>query len=491
MKIKIENCAVLDPVAPWGYSAGQNILIEDQRIKSVSGAPIEEPVDRGINGDKFLAIPGLINAHTHSPENFTRATDDRLPLEPWLVHLVWGSDSFSERDHYLTAMVGVIEMLRSGTTSVLDHLSLPPKPNLAGINGAMKAYRDSGIRAGVAPMIGDASYDVEDGEDRGHETVRTVYAGAQDEQGEADLFGIIEEFFKNWHHSEQGRLRCWVGPSGVQWVTLDFLHRCRDLARRYNGGLHMHLMETRVQDHVCRKVYSSTATSMLAKEGLLGPDVSLPHSVWLTDKDVERIASAGAVPVHNPAANLKLGSGFAPIRKMFDAGIIPALGADGSKSSDHQVMFGHLHLAALIHNLTLAEPHRWLASREVFRMATEGGAAALMLPQQLGQIRPGYLADLVLLDLESPSLTPFNDAYHHLAFTELGQSVHTVIIDGKVVVEDGKIVTFDVKAILEETREAARERAYRKPMPKEWAVAMERFLSYQQDIVHNTRFEED
>jgi 5-methylthioadenosine/S-adenosylhomocysteine deaminase len=492
MSILIENCTVLDPAATWGASTGRFILIEGDAITSITPERPARAVDRVIDGQWLFAIPGLINAHTHSPENFTRATSERLPLEPWLAHLFGMSGSFSKRDHYLTAMVGVIEMLRTGCTAVLDHLSMPPRPSLEAMDGAMEAYRDSGIRAGVAPLIRDAFYDVEYGHRRGHRTLDTFYAGMnQNMPSIPDMMAMMDAFFEKWHCKAGGRLRCWIGPSGVQWASVDFLHACLDTARKHGGGVHMHLLESRVQDWTMRQMYGKTAVALLADEKLLGPDVSLPHSVWLTDKDVQRIADAGAVPVHNPSANLKLGSGLSPIRKMLDAGITPALGADGAQSSDHQVIFGMIHLAALIHNLSFLEPEKWLSAREVARMATEGGAAALMLPDRLGKLAPGYLADITLLDLRSPHLTPFNDAYCHLAFTEPGSSTHTVIINGQIVLDDGVITTFDEAAILAEVREVTKSRPHRQPIPERVRFAMERFMAYHQDIIHNTRFEQD
>jgi cytosine/adenosine deaminase-related metal-dependent hydrolase len=488
VSILIEGCAVLDPAAPWGRQTGRHVLIEGTRIAGVSAQRPPGTFDRVIDGRNFLAIPGLVNAHTHSLENYARATDERLPLEPWLVHTIWALDVFSERDYYLAAMVGVVEMLLSGTTAVIDHLGLTPGAGAGHLGAAMEAYRDSGIRAGIAPLIRQSGFDTEEGQARGHRTAETVLNRMAGRRTDAEYIELLEGFFRTWHNAEGGRLRCWTGPSGVQWATVGFLHQCLDVARRAGGGLHMHLMESRVQDHVIRRKYGRTAVALLAGEKLLGPDVSLPHSVWITDRDVRRIADAGAVPVHNPAANLRLGSGHAPIRKMLAAGITPGLGADGAKSSDHQNMFGHLHIAALIHNLTYTAPDSWIATREAVRMATEGGAAALMLAGRLGRIEPGYLADITLLDLRSPSLTPFNDAYHHLAFTELGRSVHSVIIDGRLVVEAGRILTFDSAAILEEVREATKERMHRRPFPREWQEALDRYMAFQQDIVRNTAF---
>jgi guanine deaminase len=483
----IEGCAVLDEAAPWGHHPNRHIAVAGSTIVGVSEERPPGPFGRVIDGRHFLAIPGLVNAHTHSTENYARATDERLPLEPWLVHTIWALDGLSERDAYLAAMVGVIEMLLSGTTSVIDHLGVGPAGGVGHLGAAMQAYRDSGIRAGIAPLIRQSFLDAEDGQARGHGTAETVLSRGP-RRTDDEWVELMEEFFRLWHNAEGGRLRCWTGPSGVQWATPEFLHRCLDLSRRHGAGLHMHLMESRVQDHVIRTKYGRTAVALLESEGLLGPDVSLPHSIWLTDRDVGRIARAGAVPVHNPAANLRLGSGLAPIRKFLEAGVTPGLGADGSKSSDHQNMFAHLHLAALIHNAGNPVPDTWIATREAFRMATAGGAAALLLPGRLGRLKPGYLADITLLDLRSPSLTPFNDAFHHLAFTELGRSVDTVIVDGRPVVEGGRIVTFDAAAILEEVRAATRERVHRRPFPREWREARDRFMAYQQDIATGSVF---
>lgn len=492
MTILIENCSLLDMDAHWGVRSKQHILIDGDTIKSITPDRPALADGRIIDGSHLLAIPGLINAHTHSPENFTRATSDRLPLEPWLVHLFGMSGSFSKRDHYLVAMLGVIEMLKTGCTAVIDHLSMPPKPSLDAMDGAMEAYRDSGIRAGVAPLVRDNFFDVELGQRRGYQTAETFYARTNDNMPPIpEQMALMDAFFGKWHNQAGGRLRCYTGPSGVQWASVEFLHACLETARKHGGGMHTHLLESRVQDVTIREKYGKTAVALMYDEGALGSDVSLPHSVWLTDKDIQRIADSGAVPVHNPSANLKLGSGLSPIRKLLDAGVVPALGADGAQSSDHQVMFGILHLAALIHNLSYLEPEKWISSREAVRMATEGGAAALMLSGRLGKLAPGYLADITLLDLRSPHLTPFNDAYHHLAFTEPGSSTHTVIINGDIVVDAGVITTFDEAAILEEIREATRHRQHRQPIPAEVQLAIERFLRFQQDIVHNIPFEQD
>jgi cytosine/adenosine deaminase-related metal-dependent hydrolase len=221
----------------------------------------------------------------------------------------------------------------------------------------------------------------------------------------------------------------------------------------------------------------------LAERELLGPEVSLPHAVWVTKEDLPDLAQAQASVVHNPAANLKLGSGLAPIPAMLAAGVNVALGCDGSASSDNQVLFEAVRLAAMIHNPTEPDPKRWVSARQAMHMATEAGAVVLGLAGQVGQLEPGYLADVVLLDLTSPLLTPLNDAYRHLAFCESGTSVRTVVIDGQVVMNEGRIELFDEAAIIAEVREAVKGRPHFQPVPPEVETAIQRFAEFQQGIV--------
>jgi 5-methylthioadenosine/S-adenosylhomocysteine deaminase len=490
MTIVIRNTTILDEQAPFGSREGVNIVIRGNLIDTVTAKDVNIPSNRQIDGSNLLVIPGLINAHTHSPENIAKGLNDRLPFEPWLAHSIWAMDGITPADYHMAALLGCIEMLQSGVTSVLDHVGIGGVDVHDQLNAVMQAYAVSGMRAGVAPLFREIPTDLIDGHSRGYLTDADVPVSATVEDTRR-MTEVLEAFFKRWHQAEGDRLRCWVGPSGVQWFSIENLHLYFDLARRHRGGVHMHLMETRIQDQLVRRAHGKTAVEMLDAENLLGPDVSLPHSVWLTNKDVDRLARTGAVPVHNPAANLRLGSGLSPISRMLAAGVLPGLGADGAKSSDHQNMFGHIHLAALVHNLSSTNPSEWVSSRQVVRMATVGGAAALMRPKDLGAIAPGYLADLALLDLRSPGLVPLNDAYHHLAYCELGAAVRHVIIDGKIVVENKKVLSFDADAVIDQARAAATRRHFRKGVPAEIQARLDRILKYQQSVVNGPPFEQD
>ncbi|HMQ52116.1 MAG TPA: amidohydrolase [Anaerolineae bacterium] len=488
MRLLIEDCAVLDADQPQGYASGQYLVLEDNLITAVTGQRPGGEFDRVISGADRLAIPGLINAHTHSPENFLRATTDRLALEPWLVHLFGMCGEFSARDYYLSIMLGVIEMVRSGVTGVVDHFWMNPPLNAPALEAAMSAYRDSGLRAAVAPLYRDAQYDVDYGIVEGYPLADTFFAQfGRQFPPLAEMLAVVDTFIQRWHGAEQGRLRVLVGPSGLQWCSEALLQQSLELARRYQTGFHMHLLETGLQAWACRRRFGGSGVAWLAERGLLGPEVSLPHSVWLTPDDVECLARTGASVVHNPAANLKLGSGLAPVRTMLDYGVPVALGTDGAASSDNQVLFEALRLAALIHNPGEAEPERWLSAREAWQMATTAGAVVMGLPGRLGQLKPGYLADLALLDLNSPHLLPLNDAYRHLAFCESGASVRTVIVDGRVVMHEGFIEAFDEAAILAEIRQAVAGRPHQQPVPPAIAEAIEKFKTFQMEVTRHER----
>jgi 5-methylthioadenosine/S-adenosylhomocysteine deaminase len=484
MRLLIEGCAVLDPEAPQGYRTGQNILISGNTISAIEDECPEGEFDRILSGKDRLAIPGLVNAHTHSPENFLRATTDRLTLEPWLVYLFGMSGEYTPRDHYLSVMLGAVEMIRSGVTSVVDHFWMSPAPNLEAMEAGMRAYLDSGMRAALAPLVRDAQLDVDYGIELGYALSDTFFARLlQKFPPLDDILGMLEDFIRRWHGAEQGRLSAYLGPSGLQWCTERLLQELLELARRYKTGFHMHLLETRLQDLACRRYFGKSGVAWLAECELLGPEVSLPHSVHLTRSDVELIAQAGPSVVHNPSANLKLGSGLAPIRTMLDCGVPVALGADGAASSDNQVMFEILRLSALIHNTREPDPEQWISAREAWIMATEAGAVVLGKAGQLGRLAVGQLADIVLLDLNSPHLIPLNNAFHNLAFCETGASVRTVVIDGSVVLHEGRIETFAEAAILAEVREKVKGRPHTQKVPPAVADAIRRFMTFQQEVL--------
>lgn len=484
MRILIKGCALLDESAPDGYAESRNVLIEGNRISQVTSSPIsEDGAEKVIDGRDRLAIPGLINAHTHSPENFPKATKEQVPLELWL-HDLFLIGEFSPREIYLSTMLGALEMLKSGTTATLDHFWMGAGLSPEGLDAAMHAYADSGLRAGVAPLVEDSDRVL-----RAAVAVRPKLKALTKRMSEPmdakTYVELLEWFFAKWHRAEEGRLLCLAGPSGPQRCTDELLQSSLEVARRYEGGWHTHLVESKVQALVCFEIYGKSATAAMKERGLLGPDVSLAHCVWLDDADLDTLADSDARVCHNPVCNLRIGSGIAPVIEMLERGVSVGLGTDGSASNDNQVMFDAMKVAGLTHTLRTTDHRHWPSSRDILRMATVGGAATLGMEHELGELKPGRIADITLLDTSTLFFTPLNDAFLQLTYAEKGTSVRTVIVDGKVVVEDGVVLAVDEESVRGEAREAWAKWHRRMPGARKEAEPMVlEFEKYQQEIIN-------
>lgn len=434
----IQNCSILDNRSASGTRDHQDILIQGNRITAVQSTGEFTADALACDGTDLLAIPGLINAHTHSPENILRGNSERMPLESWLVALFSFLPNYSDELIHLITLAGCAEMLRSGTTSVLDHFWMPEGLTLSGLNAAMEAYLSSGMRVALAPMIEDRDSILS----RAERVNPALLALQPSEIRPQNTLAVVDEFFSYWQVNGTSRLKGLLGPGGLQWCSDELLAGCLRLAEKYNTGIHLHLNETQLQAKVCQDDFRKTATLHLNHLGLIGKRTSLAHAVWMADEELDLLASSEATVVHNPVSNLKLGSGIARIPEMLDRGINVALGTDGAASNDNQNMFGSMKVSGLVHSPAVTPSSRWVGAGEVFRMATDNGAKVICPDDQLGRIAPGYLADLVLLDRTRTFNSPPQDPLDMLVFTETGASIQHVMVDGEWVVWNGKVITF-------------------------------------------------
>lgn len=445
MKILIKSSHVYAPEKPGKYLENQDILIKGNTIQWIG--PTAERVDDHltIDGRGKLAIPGLVNAHTHSPENVLRGSTQSMPLELWLVKQFASQANFPPRLTYLITLAGAAEMLRSGTTAVLDHFWMAATLTREGLDAAMQAYEDSGMRASVAPMIEDQDLVVEQAR-RHRASLLNRYPLEDDHLSISEQLEIVHYLITHWHHKSDDRLRCLPGPGGAQWCSRNLLQGCLDLAERHATGIHIHMAETRLQSIVCRKAYGHSAVEELQKIGLLNPSCTLAHCIWLDDGDFNLLAESRATVVHNPVSNLKLGSGIANLPEMTKRNIKLALGTDGAASNDNQNMFAVLKLTGLLHSPAIWDANTWINAAQVIEMATVGGAKALGY-ENLGHLQAGALADIVLLDLARGYQQPLGDAANYLVYSETGASVSDVIVNGQWVVQDRRVSTFNENRI--------------------------------------------
>ncbi len=471
----LSGCDVLCPGGE--VRERMDVAIDDGRIVAIEGAGGFRAVDgwRRIDATGLVAVPGLINAHTHSPENCLRGVGERLPLELWLMLMFGVAGTYSPYEHYVCAAAGALEMLRRGTTTVVDHLWMTP-PSSEAVDAVMSAYCDAGIRACVAPLMNDidatAAFARAVGFDLGPADMARQLGFLPAE----DLLGQLRDSMERWQRGGCRRVGVLAGPGGVQWCSDALLQGMTDIARDYGSGIHIHLLETRLQAEVCRHRFGHTAVQALDRLGVLSARCSLAHAVWLTDRDVELIAERNAIVVHNPAANGRLGSGRARIADLRENGATIALGTDGAASSDNQSLWDAAKLAALIHN----DGSDWVDSHQAFAMATSGGASVIGRTDDLGRLAVGARADIALIERAGPGLAGAADVEAAMVLSDGGCGVRHVLVEGELVVHEGKCITMAEGEIFEELRALVGKRlAAMRTLPRKTTDAldaMRRFL---------------
>jgi guanine deaminase len=456
-----------------------DILIQGDRIAGV-GPGLAHPADaETVDARAFLVVPGLINAHTHGHGHLLRGLAGRWTLEDLLNHGAALNGNRTPEEHYLSAALGALEMLRSGCTAAYDLFMAVPAATPEMAEAIARAYLDVGLRAVLAPAVADLVF---------YETVpglidllppdlRRIVKDITPAPT-AGLLRLGEETIARWHGAGEGRLRVALAPTIPTQCTDEFLAGCGRLAREHGVGLHTHLAESKVQVVEARRRWGKTPVARLGELGLLGPGFVGAHGIWLTDEDIARLADAGAAIAHNPGSNLRLGAGIAAVREMLDRGVTVGVGTDGSICSDNQNVFEAMRTAALVGNVRF--PHqaaRWLGAPEVWHMATLGSARLLGMAEELGAIEPGRKADLVLLRADSTFVSPLNDPLSALVFAETGASVDTVLVGGRIVLRGGRALTVDESRLRARAREAADRARARNADAWQLAARLEPYLA--------------
>ena len=449
MKLLIRDVCILTMNEEFEVIPHGSIVIDGNRLSYVGAAQSAPsgPFEQSIEGGRMIAIPGLINSHCHSPANLVRGMMPSKPLEIWRAYYRASLRDMGEDDFYASALLGGMEMLKSGTTTVLDHFFGNQACRFMGAGAAIQAMCDLGLRHIVALTLSDRNYE---------ETIPLGSAAAapDDEikrmsQSEAKAtqawLDDCESFIETFHAPEKLTTAC-PGPSAVQRCTDELLVKAAEMARRKSLPMHIHLAETKAQQIMGRQLYGTSLLQHLEALEVLDSNVSLAHAIWIDEGDVELFAGRGLTAVHNPASNLRLGSGLAPIRRYLAAGARVALGTDGAASNDSQNMFDAIRLSALIHNQAGSDFAQWTSPPQALSMATVNGARAFGL--DAGMLATNKLADVTLLRRDTAAFTPFNDLMGQLVFCENGSSVDTVIVNGKVVVESGRLTCMDEQEVL-------------------------------------------
>lgn len=418
MRIVLKDILAVLPKDGQDVVCRTDIYLEGDRIAGIGEAPEGFSEDKRIDGKDRLAIPGLINAHTHSYMALLRNVADDLTFEDWLFgHIEPIEDRLEPEDAYWGACLAILEMMRSGTTCFSDMQMH--------IHQTSRAVSESGMRAVIS---------------------RGLVGSGNDQNGQVRLKEAYEEK-EAW--KDCSRLTFFLGPHAPYSCDEDFQRIVAREAAREQMGVHIHLSESVNEVENIRSQYGVSPIALAERAGLFDGLAAAAHCVHVDGADLDILKKCQVSVITNPASNMKLGNGFAPVPDMLEKGINVCIGTDGAASNNSLNMFHEMNLLGLIHK-GVRQKADCVSAREIFRMATIGGAKALGMERETGSIEVGKKADLAILDLRTPSMTPRNDLLAGLCYSANGSEVETVIIDGQIVMEDRKILTLDEERIYAE-----------------------------------------
>jgi 5-methylthioadenosine/S-adenosylhomocysteine deaminase len=323
----------------------------------------------------------------------------------------------------------------------VDHLSVVPGKEMETIGHAVRAYRELGIRAYIAPLVGDLEMT----------DCFPACAGAPERsytpQGTDAILAWMEKAIEQFHAPAEG-INMMVGPTGIQLASDELIKGSVALSEKYGLARHIHCLETKAQEVLARQKYGCSAVRHLADIGYLSPRTSCAHSIHLTDDDIELMREHGATAVHNALSNIRLGSGIAPVLKYRAAGVNVSYGCDGAASNDGQDMLEAIKIGTFLHNLTDADYRKWITPRQAVVMASRGGAQGVGAADLFGTLAPGYDADLVLYDLgNNLSQLPRTEPLGLLIMGRPVDVVHSAWVRGRRVIDNHQANGVDVDAL--------------------------------------------
>lgn len=419
------------------------VLVDGGRIAHVGR--LDELRDRDaeleIDAEGDIILPGLVDTHVHLAQALIRGCADDVSLIEWLRDFVWPlQGNFEHEDGRTSAELCMLEMIKSGTTTFLESLL----HSRYGFDDIAESLRKSGMRGILSKTVMSLpSYGAEQ---------NIMHPGMIEDPEEC--LRDVEAHFRRWNGSAMGRIRVWYGARSLGGCSPELYNRIAEGARRLGTGITMHVSEVREDVSYSLNHFGKMPIQFLKETGIVGPNFLLAHGVWLEEPELRILAENHTSIAHCPSSNMKLASGIAPVSEMIRAGVNVGLGCDGGPSNNCYDMFREMKTAALLQKVRLSDP-KVLPAEAVLEMATINGAKALGLEHEIGSIEVGKKADLILVSLKKPHLTPSLDPLSTLVYSAQGEDVQTVIIDGVLVMENRHVKTLDEAAILENANRRA------------------------------------
>ncbi|MFC1851837.1 amidohydrolase family protein, partial [candidate division CSSED10-310 bacterium] len=407
------------------------LLITGNLIEAVEPGGFINPDNchQVINAHGMVALPGLINTHAHVPMVLFRGLAEDVDLETWFNEFMWPLESNLEaEDVYWGMLLGLVEMIEAGVTAVADHYFH--------MDQAARAVEKAGTRAALGwAVFGD--------------------------QGES-MLEQTARFVERYQGAAQGRITTWMAPHAPYTCSVEFLRSTATWARKLNVGIHIHASETKAQTEASLAKTGLTPIQILEKTGILEQPAILAHACGVTEQDIKLLAHYKCGIAHAPKTYLKLAMGSPPISTFIQVGIPVGLATDGAVSNNTLDVWESMRLMAMVqkHETGRAED---MTIGQTLNIATRGSARVFNLFDRIGHLAPGYLADLILVDMTGAHNQPLHSISANLVYSTRPSDVQTVIVDGNVIMQDRQLLTLNKKEIIQNVNNSMKRLAQRVP----------------------------
>lgn len=421
------------------------LAIKNDRIVAVGNTEdvIKEYKDakKVIEANGKVIFPGFINTHNHLFQTLLKGLGDDMVLKDWLATMTFPAAKYITReDTYMAAMLGCMEGMHSGITTMVDYMYPHNRENLC--DGIIEAYKELGIRGilGRGTMNTGSQFGVPEG------IMQDVATAEKD----------VRRLFEKYHNAENGRIKIWVAPAAMWSNTKEMLRMLWKVTNEHKSHFTVHISETPFDREATKELHGKVDIELLEDLGIVGPNVLMVHCVYLTEEDMELTKKYDMKISHNTASNMYLSSGVAPVPEMLKKGITVSLGVDGAASNNSQDMIELMKLTALQHKVNKRDPLA-ISAEKVLELATIDGARAIGLEDEIGSLEIGKKADLVIFNpLLTPKSIPLHNPVSTLVYSSSMNNIEGMIVDGRIIMEDSKILTVkNEKEILMKVQETA------------------------------------
>ena len=377
-----------------------------------------------INCEDKVVLPGLINNHTHSSMSILRGYADDLVLDKWLKEMIWPAEAkLTEEDIYWGAMLAVLEMIKTGTTTFTDMYFHMEK--------VAEVVEKSGIRA----VLGEGLIEENDG---------------------IEGLNASLDFALKYQNKANDRIKTCMAPHSAYTCSPDYLEKISEVALKNDLLINIHVSETKDEVNIIKEKYNTTTVQLLEKIGLLDNTVIAPHCVHVNDQDIKIIKNKKVGVVYNPSSNMKLSSGIAPINKFLNNDINVSYGTDSAASNNNLDLIEEARMGSYLQKVSTGDP-TVLPIEENLKMLTSNGAKILGY-SNLGEIKEGYLADLILIDTKnSVHQYPSYNYLSNIFYASNGGDVDTVIVNGEVLMENRILLSIDEKEVYKNIKELSKK----------------------------------